>query len=480
MLYNTQTSFERGAKGKKMRGVAVWTVLGLPAIDTILLAYFLASQWMAAVWPRGQLGLAICLLAIPLTQRLLREMGIYDSHRVEHPLSVARDVAIAYAGSALIASTSLWMISPVAGRAMAMAFIKAGLLVILLKCGIFASLRVARRRGLDQRSVLLVGSWDQAQRFDGYLKQRPEWGLQLRFVQPGGIPAHQEPVECVSFPGRQPAAGNIEELLQTHVVDEVLVPIAPDAPAFVFEEARRFAPYGLQVRVMFEPAETPRGAFARVDGEDLAGSVSVLGGTLSSRGHAIKRVIDIAGSFALLLLLAPLMAVIALAVRMSSPGPILFRQIRAGLNGRRFEMLKFRTMVDGAEFRVRHLHRSLTRGPVFKDPTDYRLTGIGRMLRRFSLDELPQLINVLRGDMSLVGPRPLPVAEASQVTGAYRRRFSVVPGLTCIWQVSGRSDVPYDRWMQYDLEYIDKQSVWFDLVLLWRTIPAVLTGRGAY
>src|SRR5207302_1307146 len=131
-------------------------------------------------------------------------------------------------------------------------------------------------------------------------------------------------------------------------------------------------------------------------------------------------------------------------IKLSSPGPVLFSQMRVGLNGRRFRMFKFRTMVDGAEFLVRFAHRSITRGPIFKDPRDYRITAVGGLLRKSGLDELPQLWNVFRGDMSLVGPRPLPVYEAEQIAGEYRRRFSVPPGITCIWQVSGRSDVAFD------------------------------------
>jgi lipopolysaccharide/colanic/teichoic acid biosynthesis glycosyltransferase len=177
---------------------------------------------------------------------------------------------------------------------------------------------------------------------------------------------------------------------------------------------------------------------------------------------------------------APAMIVAAIAVKLSSPGPVLFVQQRAGLNGRRFRMFKFRTMVDGAEVMVRHSSRSITQGPIFKDAADYRITSVGRILRRYSLDELPQLFNVIKGEMSMVGPRPLPLCEADQIQGASRRRFSVPPGLTCIWQVNGRSDVGFERWMQYDLQYVDGWSLWSDIVLIFRTIPAVLMGRGAY
>jgi lipopolysaccharide/colanic/teichoic acid biosynthesis glycosyltransferase len=175
------------------------------------------------------------------------------------------------------------------------------------------------------------------------------------------------------------------------------------------------------------------------------------------------------------------MLLVALLVKLSSPGPVLFRQRRVGFHGRPFTLLKFRTMMDGAESLAHSLAaRNITGGPVFKDRGDWRVTRIGRVLRRFSLDEVPQLLNVLRGEMSLVGPRPLPVHESDAISGAHRRRFTMRPGITCLWQVNGRSDVSYDGWMRYDLQYVDNWSIGLDARLLVRTIPAVLSGRGAY
>lgn len=195
-----------------------------------------------------------------------------------------------------------------------------------------------------------------------------------------------------------------------------------------------------------------------------------------------KQIIDFVGAAVLLAVLALPMLVIALAIRISSPGPVLFRQKRAGLNGRPFTMLKFRSMVTDAEQRKVELEaiNEMT-GPVFKVTNDPRVTPVGRVLRRWSLDELPQLINVLRGEMSLVGPRPLPVDEVERFDDpCHRRRLSVKPGLTCLWQVSGRSNVrDFKEWVRLDLEYIDNWSLWLDLKILWRTIPAVLSGAGA-
>jgi exopolysaccharide biosynthesis polyprenyl glycosylphosphotransferase len=197
-------------------------------------------------------------------------------------------------------------------------------------------------------------------------------------------------------------------------------------------------------------------------------------------GLTIKRAVDIAVASAALLLLSPLFLLIALAVKADAKGPVFFGQWRLGLNGRRFWFPKFRSMQAGAEARLHELaaHNEMD-GPVFKMRNDPRITRVGRLLRRYSLDELPQLWCVLRGDMSLVGPRPLMPHEVAGQETWQRRRLSVRPGLTCLWQISGRNDIDFERWMQLDLQYIDSWSLWLDLRILLRTVPAVLSGRGA-
>ncbi len=195
-----------------------------------------------------------------------------------------------------------------------------------------------------------------------------------------------------------------------------------------------------------------------------------------------KQIVDIIGAMILLVLLSPVMLIAAIAVRIGSPGPVVFRQLRSGLNGRPFTMYKFRTMVSDAEQRKQELAAfNEMNGPVFKFTHDPRVTTAGRWLRKFSVDEFPQLFNVLRGEMSLVGPRPLPVDETRRFDDlAHRRRLSVKPGLTCLWQISGRNDVrDFREWVRLDLEYIDNWSLWLDLKILVRTIPIVLSGAGA-
>jgi lipopolysaccharide/colanic/teichoic acid biosynthesis glycosyltransferase len=191
-------------------------------------------------------------------------------------------------------------------------------------------------------------------------------------------------------------------------------------------------------------------------------------------------VIDVAVATLGLLVTAVVWPLIAVAIRLSSRGPVLYRQVRCGLQGRRFELLKFRTMVEGADRMQPELaHLNVMDGPVFKAPDDPRVTGVGRWLRRWSLDELPQLVNVLTGDMSLVGPRPPLPDEVERYEPWQRRRLAMKPGLTCLWQVSGRSELDFATWMEMDLAYIDHWSLWLDLKILLRTVPAVLGGRGA-
>lgn len=196
----------------------------------------------------------------------------------------------------------------------------------------------------------------------------------------------------------------------------------------------------------------------------------------------VKHVMDLVGAFLLLILLSPLLLLTAIAIKLTSPGPVFFQQQRSGQNGSPFTLYKFRTMITNAE-QLKHELEAMNEmsGPVFKLTNDPRITRIGKWLRRYSLDELPQLFNVLRGEMSLVGPRPLPVDEVRRFSDlAHRRRLSVKPGITCLWQISGRNQIKdFKDWVRLDLEYIDNWSLWLDLSILLRTIPAVFAATGA-
>lgn len=208
-------------------------------------------------------------------------------------------------------------------------------------------------------------------------------------------------------------------------------------------------------------------------------SGSVLRGALYRR--VLKRPFDIVASLIGLVLLSPVLTGIALAVKLDSRGPVLFRQIRVGKDGREFWFYKFRSMVVDAEAQKQKLmHLNELEGPVFKISNDPRITKVGTFLRRTSLDELPQLLNVLKGDMSLVGPRPPLPNEVEKYESWQREKLAVVPGITCLWQISGRNHIGFTEWMRLDIEYIRRQSLGLDMKILSRTLPAVLSRKGAY
>jgi exopolysaccharide biosynthesis polyprenyl glycosylphosphotransferase len=195
----------------------------------------------------------------------------------------------------------------------------------------------------------------------------------------------------------------------------------------------------------------------------------------------LKRLLDVVVSLAALAALAPVFLAVAVAIKLDSPGPVFFKQTRVGKWGRLFGVFKFRSMYVDAEKRKQELmKRNEADGPIFKIRNDPRVTRVGRFIRKTSVDELPQLINVLRGEMSLVGPRPPLPREVAQYQYHQRKRLDAVAGITGLQQVSGRSDLSFEQWVAYDIEYIEKQSVWFDIKILLKTIPAVLMGKGAY
>lgn len=198
--------------------------------------------------------------------------------------------------------------------------------------------------------------------------------------------------------------------------------------------------------------------------------------------YVLKRLIDIIGSLTLLIVLSPFLLLVIIWIKLDSRGPLIYRQIRVGYNGRHFNFYKFRSMYVDADARKAELQEQneSSDGVIFKMKNDPRITACGRFIRRYSIDELPQIVNVLLGDMSLVGPRPPLPREVDLYTLEDRKRLQVRPGLTCTWQISGRSDIPFNQQVLLDKEYIRSQSFWKDVVILLKTIPAVLTGRGAY
>ena len=195
----------------------------------------------------------------------------------------------------------------------------------------------------------------------------------------------------------------------------------------------------------------------------------------------VKRCLDLIIASVAVIVLSPLMLFVALAIKLESRGPAVFKQARVGKDGREFTCYKFRSMYDGADgMRDGILHLNEVSGPVFKIRDDPRVTPVGRIIRRTSIDELLQFFNVLKGDMSVVGPRPPLPCEVAEYTEYHWQRLSVIPGITCLWQISGRSNIGFDRWVELDLEYIRNQSLWHDMAIIVKTVPAVVRGTGAH
>ena len=268
-------------------------------------------------------------------------------------------------------------------------------------------------------------------------------------------------------------------IFRREVVDEVIFAVAASQVGQVQDAFASAEDLGLKAKisVAFLPFQRARVDFEELDGMPLLSFETAPGHPVKL---ATKRAFDLLVSGAALLVFSPVFLAIAVAIKLDSPGPVFFGQVRSGLNGRRFTLWKFRSMVVDAEKRLGELaSRNEMSGPAFKMKADPRVTRVGRFLRKSSLDELPQFWNVFLGDMSVVGPRPPLPDEVARYQRWQRRRLSVKPGITCVWQVSGRNDIDFDTWMKLDLAYIDQWSLWLDLKICWKTIPAVLLGRGA-
>jgi exopolysaccharide biosynthesis polyprenyl glycosylphosphotransferase len=341
------------------------------------------------------------------------------------------------------------------------------------------TLAFVRKRGRNLRDVVIVGTNNRALEFAGKLASNPELGYRIAgFVDCdwGGMEAFQRSefalvsdFDCfLTF-------------LRNAVVDEVVIALPFRS---MYAQARRIAALceeqGITVRVLTSIFDLK---IAHSSAGELVGNPLITHSTGSVEGWqaVTKRTLDFAISSLLIVWLFPVLIVVAILIKLASPGPILFVQKRIGLNKRQFSMFKFRTMVLDAEKRIRDVERlNEVSGPVFKIKNDPRITPLGAFFRKTSIDELPQLFNVLRGEMSLVGPRPLPVRDYEGFNEDWqRRRFSVKPGMTCLWQVRGRSSISFEKWMELDLQYIDGWSLWLDFQILMLTIPAVFRGSGA-
>lgn len=339
--------------------------------------------------------------------------------------------------------------------------------------------RRVRARGYNYRTVVIIGDTPRARSMARLIHDHPWWGLKLL----GLVRERPASSEAGTTAGGLPVLGSLEDfptILTSLPVDEVILAVDRGDVDQLEDVFLMCEEMGVKTRLILD--FFPH-VFAKVELEEFDGTPLLTFSTTPAETGAllVKRAVDVGLALLLGIVCLPLAALLALLIKLTSHGPVLFRQVRCGLSGRPFTFYKLRTMTEDAEERLAEVaHLNEHDGPVFKSSHDPRVTAFGRFLRRFSLDEIPQLWNVLKGEMSLVGPRPPLPDEVARYEKWQRRRLSMKPGLTGLWQVSGRSDLPsFDQWMELDLAYIDNWSLTLDAKILLRTVPTVLSGRGA-
>jgi exopolysaccharide biosynthesis polyprenyl glycosylphosphotransferase len=329
-----------------------------------------------------------------------------------------------------------------------------------------------RVRGRNVRFVLVLGAGERAQEFAAKLESHRELGLRI-----AGF-LHDKPFAAVRPPWKRLGRlDDLEQVLHSQIIDEVAICLPFQQWGLIDAISRLCEEEGKIVRIPM-PVLDRAISVGRVEDLDGTPVFSLVSGPDRGMALAAKRIIDIAVAAIAMIALSPVLAIIAIAIKADDRGPVLFRQRRVGLHGRSFAVVKFRTMTTDAEARLADLRAgNEIQGHAFKLSNDPRVTRLGRTLRRLSLDELPQLWNVLVGQMSLVGPRPPLPAEVRDYDLWHRRRLSMKPGMTGLWQVRDRRAPRFDQWVAADLEYIDRWSLWLDLKILARTVPAALEGR---
>ena len=444
-----------------------------------------------AVFPQGFLSLGpiedyfiVLGVALPLFNAFMSLLGAYKSMRFSSLFKLLRLTVLSFGLVFLCQGSILYLLKLDLSRSFVALFCAlSAIFQFLLRVGVLIALRFFRVRGKNFRNLLIVGTGEQARKLYLEIVRQPELGVRVAgFIR---ITA-QSPVEhseVYDLPVRVIAdEQGFEAVLKKYAIDEVLCTDVITSLSAIRELAQIAVEEGVQVTLAADLFSL----------EIFHSDISYFGSTplihyhpapadVDSPGLLVKRIMDLTVATVLVTVLSPLLLVVAALIKFESSGPVFFKQRRVGLNGRTFVLLKFRSMVADAEAMLDELRiKNEMRGPVFKLQNDPRITRVGRILRRYSIDELPQLINVLKGDMSLVGPRPPLPDEVSHYLRKQRRRLSMRPGLTCTWQVSGRNKIPdFEEWARLDLEYIDNWSLTTDLKLLLKTIPAVLSGEGA-
>ncbi len=438
-----------------------------------------AIGWQGGWWGFLEMRFALLnmlamLAYLALWHIALRACGLYGSYRLAAASREMRDLAIATGGATLPLvlcmpfQTFDFLSVRFIATFTAMAFVGLGTERRILR----ALGRRLRLQGLNLRNVVVVGTGDAALELTASLARRNDFGYRVVAVIDAGTGSSVDPRSALQL---------IRGLVDAGQIDEVFMALPFDtAHALIGRIVAICEEQGITVRLASQLTSLywARALVDEIDGQPI---ITVHTGPPDSWRLLVKRGMDVIGAALGLVALSPIFAVCALAIKLESNGPVFFLQDRVGYNRRRFRVFKFRTMVADAE----QLQAALeplneAHGPVFKIEHDPRVTRCGYWLRRTSIDELPQLINVLKGEMSLVGPRPLPVRDVARIDVRWhRRRFSVKPGITCLWQVESR-EPEFDEWIRLDMQYIDNWSLALDMKILAKTIPAVLSGQGAH
>jgi exopolysaccharide biosynthesis polyprenyl glycosylphosphotransferase len=433
----------------------------------------------------GRAVVTFCASIVLAFLILSARMRAYHTRRTEKltkELSVLFEVTVYSVALACLAAVTLTQGLSARAYLLVLAVDSLGLLVLRLLTRIL--LRRLRRKGDDYRVWLVVGHNARAARLIDAILTNPHFGIRLAAVVDLAHKgeARGEPVAPSTERPQLRLLHGLEEFRQmvgSTVIDEVVVTLPLRS---YYDEMQAILDICCEagISVKMQPEPFARSSYrTEVSELDSIPMVTHFTGPSNHVHLAIKRSIDMLGAALGLILLMPLLLGIALAIKLDSPGPVFYRALRVGLHGRHFRMLKFRSMVRDAEQRQQQLrHLNETDGVAFKIRDDPRITRVGKLFRKFHLDELPQLWNVLLGDMSLVGPRPLPISEAHGNEWWQRRRLSMPPGLTCFWQVASDHRMPFHQWAELDLNYIDRWSVWLDIKLIASTLSTLVRGKG--
>lgn len=422
--------------------------------------------------------LLVLFLWVPLWMIMLVFKGSYRSFRTRSFSELVGDILEAAFFSAFAFGSLAFILRiQFVSRVFFIIFIVMSSGLLILEKWILVSIsHYLRRRGYNFRSLLIVGTGPRAERFVNMVKAHPEWGLHISGLIDDEASRVGQEFFGIKVMG---LLADIPWILQENVIDEVIFIVPRKWLERIQKSIAACEIQGVKTNVAADLFDLK---IARARQTDLNGFPLMSFETTLGREWQLftKRVIDLIVSCPGLIILSPFLLIVAGLIKLTSPGTVFFRQKRMGVNGRIFTFYKFRTMFANAEEKLAKFeHLNEMDGAVFKIKNDPRITPLGRFLRKISIDELPQLFNVFMGDMSLVGPRPPIPAEVEKYQLWQRRRLSMRPGLTCLWQVNGRNKIGFDKWMELDLEYIDNWSLWLDFKILIKTIPVVLFGIGA-